>query len=55
MDQVVLAAVGWRPLCLDEIVERSRLPATAVVVGLERLEAQGAIGGEEGWWVRRRR
>jgi DNA processing protein len=55
MDQVVLGAVGWRPLCLDEIVERSRLPVTAVVVCLERLEGQGAVGGDGDWWVRRRR
>jgi DNA processing protein len=53
MDKVVLAAVGWRPLCLDEVVERSGLPVTAVVVALERLEEQGAVGGEAGWWVRK--
>jgi DNA processing protein len=53
MDEVVLAALGWRPLCLDEVVERSGLPVTAVVVALERLEEQGAVRGEAGWWVRR--
>jgi predicted Rossmann fold nucleotide-binding protein DprA/Smf involved in DNA uptake len=55
MDQVVLGAVGWRPLCLDEVVERSGLPATAVVVCLERLHDQGAVAGEAGWWVRKQR
>ena len=53
MDKAVLAAVGWHPLCLDEVVERSGLPVTAVVVALERLEANGSVGGEAGWWVRK--
>jgi len=55
MDKVVLAAVGWLPLCLDDIVERSGLPVTAVLVSLERLEEQGAVGGDAGWWVRKQR
>ena len=50
----VLAAVTSRPLCLEEIVERSGLPVTAVVVALERLEEQGALRGEAGWWARAR-
>jgi DNA processing protein len=55
MDRVVLAAVGWLPLCLEDIVERSGLPVTAVLVALDRLEEQGAVGGEAGWWVRKPR
>jgi DNA processing protein len=55
LDEVVLGAVGWRPLCLDEVVERAGLPATVVVVCLERLEHQGAVSGQGGWWVRQRR
>jgi DNA processing protein len=53
MEDAVLAAVGWRPLCLDEVVERSGLPLAAVVIALERLEERGALGAEEGWWVRK--
>ncbi len=52
LDDRVLAAVSGRPLCLEEIVERSGLPVTAVVVALERLEEQGALRGEAGWWAR---
>jgi predicted Rossmann fold nucleotide-binding protein DprA/Smf involved in DNA uptake len=52
LDSKVLAAVTGRPLCLEEIVERSGLPVTAVVVALERLEEQGALQGEAGWWAR---
>lgn len=52
LDDRVLAAVSWRPLCLEEIVERSGLPVTAVVVSLERLEEQGVLGGQAGWWAR---
>ena len=55
MDKAVLAAVGWHPLCLDEVVERSGLPVTAVVVALERLEAEGTVGNDAGWWVRKQR
>ena len=54
LDDKVLAAMTGRPLCLDEIVERSGLPVTAVVVALERLEEQGAVRGEAGWWARGR-
>jgi DNA processing protein len=54
LDDRVLAAVTGRPLCLEEIVERSGLPVTAVVVALERLEEQGALRGEAGWWARAR-
>jgi DNA processing protein len=54
LDDKVLAAMTGRPLCLEEIVERSGLPVTAVVVALERLEEQGALRGEAGWWARGR-
>ena len=48
----VLVALGWRPLCLEEIVERSGLPAGAVVVALDRLEEHGLARAEAGWWSR---
>jgi DNA processing protein len=54
LESKILAAVTSRPLCLEEIVERSGLPVTAVVVALERLEEQGALRGEAGWWARAR-
>jgi DNA processing protein len=54
LDGRVLAALTGRPLCLEEIVERSGLPVTAVVVSLERLEEQGVLQGEAGWWARAR-
>ncbi|MCL6091646.1 MAG: DNA-processing protein DprA [Actinobacteria bacterium] len=49
----VLAALGWRPLCLEELVERSGLPVGAAVVVLEQLEADGVVASsEDGWWRR---
>ncbi|HUC15893.1 MAG TPA: DNA-processing protein DprA [Acidimicrobiales bacterium] len=54
IDDRVLAAVSGRSLCLEDIVERSGLPVTAVVVALERLEEQGTLRGEGGWWARAR-
>ncbi len=54
VEEKVLVALGWRPLCLEDVVERSGLPVGAVVVALERLEAAGAVVSEEGgWWSRR--
>jgi DNA processing protein len=52
LEAKVLGALAGRPLCLDEIVERSGLPVTAVVVALERLENLGTLHGEAGWWAR---
>jgi DNA processing protein len=50
----VLAALGWRPLCLEELVERSGLPVGAAVVVLDQLEAAGeVVSSEDGWWCRR--
>lgn len=49
----VLDALGWRPLCLEELVERAGLPVGAVVVALDQLEASGAVvSSEDGWWRR---
>jgi len=49
----VLGAVGWYPLCLEDIVERSGLPVAAVVIALEALEEEGMVTAEAGWWCRR--
>src|SRR5262249_38992647 len=54
LDEKVRASIGWRPLCIEEIVERSGLPVTAVVVALDRLEQQQVVTDEDGWWARRR-
>jgi len=53
LDDRVLGGVGRQARSLDEIVERSGLPLTAVVVALERLEREGEVRGEAGWWLRR--
>ena len=54
LEERVLVVLGWRPLCLEDVVERSGLPVGAAVVALERLEAAGAVvSGEGGWWSRR--
>ncbi|HXW81049.1 MAG TPA: DNA-processing protein DprA, partial [Acidimicrobiales bacterium] len=55
LDEKVRATLTWRPLCLEEIVERSGLPAGAVVVSLDRLEQEGLVNGDDGWWVARHR
>ena len=55
LDEKVRASLTWRPLCLEEIVERSGLPAGAVVVSLDRLEQQGLVIGDDGWWVAQHR
>jgi len=52
VEQKVLSAVGWRPLCLEDVVERSGLPVGAVAVALDRLEEAGAVNCEAGWWWR---
>jgi DNA processing protein len=53
LEERVRAALGWRPLCLEEIVERSGLPTGAVVVALDQLEDEGLAGAEAGWWYRK--
>ena len=54
LEEKVLVVLGWRPLCLEDVVERSGLPVGAAVVALERLEAAGTVvSGEGGWWSRR--
>jgi DNA processing protein len=52
LEQRVLSALAWRPLCLDQVVERSGVPITAVVVALDVLQAQGFASEDSGWWSR---
>ena len=55
LEERVRTALSWRPLCLEEIVERSGVPVGAVVVALDRLEQQGLAGAQAGWWFRKAR
>jgi DNA processing protein len=55
LEETVRSALGWRPLCLEEIVERSGLPAGAVVVALDRLQDEDLAVVEAGWWSRKGR
>lgn len=48
----ILAAVGWEPTSLDEILERSGLAMDAVCGALERLRTSGFVHGEGGSWER---
>jgi DNA processing protein len=52
VERHVLASLSGRPLCFDDIVERSGLPPTAVVIALEHLVDQGKAGEHGGWWTR---
>jgi DNA processing protein len=53
LDDRVRAALSWRPLCLEEIVERSGVPVGAVVVALNRLEEERLAEAQAGWWFRK--
>jgi DNA processing protein len=48
----VLAAVGWEPATLDEVVARSGLTPGRAGLLLARLEEGGWLVGRGGWWER---
>lgn len=50
----LLAALPARPACLDELVERSRLPVGAALLALDDLERAGLVTEDSGWWWRSR-
>jgi DNA processing protein len=52
VEHKVLAAIGWRAVCLEDAVESSGLPVRAVALALARLEEAGALCSEGGWWWR---
>jgi DNA processing protein len=52
VERHVLAALSGRPLCFDDIVERSGLPPAAVVVALEHLVDGRHAAEHGGWWTR---
>jgi DNA processing protein len=45
-------AMGFLPMALDEIVERSGLPVAAVALALDTLCAEGHVREREGFWCR---
>ncbi len=49
---VLLEAFPRRPICLDELVERSRLPVGAALLALDELERAGLVTEDSGWWCR---
>lgn len=53
VEEEVYRVLCARPLALDDLVERSRLPLTAVAVALERLVGEDLAREEAGWWTRR--
>lgn len=50
---LVLAAVGWRPTSLNQVVGRSGLSVVVVSRSLDALEVGGSVTREGEWWVRR--
>jgi len=48
----VLAAVGWRSISLNRIVEASGLPLGTVAAALDDLEAAGLVACDGAWWRR---
>ena len=49
----VLAALGWRPASMGQIMVRTGLDAATTLRALDRLVASGHAAAEAGWWVRR--
>jgi DNA processing protein len=54
LEREALAALSHRPLCVDDVVERSGLPVGAVVVALDHLVKRGLAIEQQGWWSRAR-
>jgi DNA processing protein len=48
----VLAAVDWSPTAVEQVLDRTDLPVPAVSAALNRLEQDGWVGREAGWWQR---
>lgn len=49
---IVLAALGWEPASLDDIVNRTRLGPGPSSVALTSLESNGWVVARSGWWER---
>ena len=50
--RAVLEALGWEPTTLDDLATRSGLSLGPASLALARLEHQGWVAGERGWWER---
>ncbi|MGH9057645.1 MAG: DNA-processing protein DprA [Acidimicrobiales bacterium] len=48
----VLAAIGWRPASLNQIMERSGLCVGDAARALQELQARGLVSLTGGWWAR---
>ncbi|HZQ27194.1 MAG TPA: DNA-processing protein DprA [Acidimicrobiales bacterium] len=48
----VLAAVDWTPTAVEQVLARTDLPVPAVSAALNRLEQDGWVAREAGWWQR---
>jgi len=48
----VLAALGWEPASLEQLVARTRLGPAQVSVAVARLERDGWVTARSGWWTR---
>jgi DNA processing protein len=48
----VLAAVGWRPSTLNQVVQASGLPVAVVDAALDALVEQGLVAVDSSWWSR---
>jgi DNA processing protein len=48
-----LAALGWRPATLGQVVERSGLAISTAARTLDELAGEGVVGCDRGWWLRR--
>jgi DNA processing protein len=54
-EAAVLAALGWQPVSLGEVVGRTGFTPSRASVALARLEAGGWVVGGSGWWEQVRR
>jgi len=48
----VLAALGWEPASLEQLVARTRLGPAKTSIAVARLERDGWVTSRSGWWTR---
>lgn len=53
-ERAVLAALGWVPVSINTVAERSALSVGQVAAALEGLAARGLVADDRGWWTRTR-
>lgn len=54
LERSVLSAVGWVPVSVNKVAERSALSLPNVVTALDQLAARGLVYDDRGWWTRMR-